>query len=315
MAQFVVHCANDKIWNLSELIMYLQQNQGGDVYLDFNPEAPDLTALGLYALLDQFEFRHVTIVTNNPFEQHDRYFVSNQSFRYFLSKYYEIDPALQVWNHNKVFMALYGRPTAARLGLAAHLSSRHESASHVHLAYGINSDELHMYELDKLLTYDANSIEPAGQLLRRMPLHLASPDNYVNTGYNYDKESVLTNYYADILVDVVGETFVQGKTFLPTEKTTRPMLLKKPFVVFASANYLDYLHQLGFRTFCEFWDETYDGYQGRERYLRILKLLDHIAGISRKDLIDMYQGMQSVLQHNWELLRSQTYSHKVTLIS
>lgn len=314
MNHFVVQCVNDKIWNLTELVRYLADNCGKQISIGINPEATDLTCLGLYDILDQFDFEQVTIVTNNPLEQHSKYQVSNQSFRYFLSDYHKIDPALHTWNQSKIFMAMYGRPTAARLGIAAHLLEHHASRSHIHFSYGTDPDELQMFELDKLLTYDIHSVEPVGRLINSMPVQIASNDNYTNIGYNFAQESTLTNKYADILVDVVGETFVQGQTFLPTEKTTRPMLLKKPFVAFASENYLDYLHQLGFKTFCNYWDETYDGYQGRERYLRILKLIDSLAQLSTQQLVDMYTDMQPILDHNHNLLQTQSYHTKVTQI-
>jgi hypothetical protein len=315
MNHFVVECVNDKIWNHAQLVRYLHSNRGQQITIGINPEATDLTVLGLYDLLDQFEFSHVTIVTNNPLEQHSKYQIKNRSFAWFLSDYHAMDPLLHTWNQSRVFMAMYGRPTAARLGIAAHLLQHHEEISHIHFSYGTSPDQLQMFELDKLLSYDIDSIEPAGKLIQRMPLTIADASTYVNTGYNFEQESTLTSRYADVLIDIVGETFVQGCTFLPTEKTTRPMLLKKPFVAFASANYLDYLHQLGFKTFCNYWDETYDGYQGRDRYLRILKLLDHLASMSVAQLVSMYESMRPVLEHNWELLRSQTYLRKVALIT
>jgi hypothetical protein len=48
----------------------------------------------------------------------------------------------------------------------------------------------------------------------------------------------------------------------------------RPFIVMGSKNFLIYLRQMGFKTFYEFWNEDYDGYEGKEKYLQILKLID-----------------------------------------
>jgi hypothetical protein len=120
--------------------------------------------------------------------------------------------------------------------------------------------------------------------------------------------------YPNILVDIVGETHVLGKTFFPTEKTFRPMWLKKPFIIFASKDYMAYLRQMGFRTFSDFWSEDYDGYEGRDRYIRILKLIDEISKKPVSELESMYWDMQYTLDHNYSVLYSKTYQTKISAI-
>ena len=69
---------------------------------------------------------------------------------------------------------------------------------------------------------------------------------------------------------------------------------------------------MGFKTFYEFWDEDYDGFEGKEKYLRILKLIDSIAKKSILELLDMYNSMQYILEHNANLILTQTYNKHVT---
>ncbi len=82
----------------------------------------------------------------------------------------------------------------------------------------------------------------------------------------------------------------------------------------ASKDYIDYLLQMGFQTFYEFWSEDYDGYQGRERYMKILALIDELAKKSKKELEEMYQAMQPILDHNYNLLLTQSYNKTITKI-
>jgi hypothetical protein len=138
-------------------------------------------------------------------------------------------------------------------------------------------------------------------------LYLAPPDRYTHCN-GYDFSDPLTNFYQDILIDIVVESHVAGDTFYPTEKTVRPMWLKKPFIVFASKDYLEYLRQLGFKTFYNYWSEDYDGYEGRDRYVKILELIASLAKKSSAELEEMYQDMQLILEHNYNLLLTQSYN-------
>jgi hypothetical protein len=138
---------------------------------------------------------------------------------------------------------------------------------------------------------------------------------YTNTGYNFDKEPVLTTRYQDIFVDIVGETFVDGVTFFPTEKVIRAMLLKKPFIVYGSECFLEYLRQMGFYTFNDYWDECYDGYQRQQRLSKMIEVIDSLSSKPLSVLADMLQHMNPLLEHNYQLLAKQTYTYKVSLIT
>lgn len=308
--RFVVACASDKIWNQAELLKFLADHQRQSINLIVNPEAIPLDTLGLYEILDCFEFEQVVIETRNLLEKpHNRYTVRSYWANRFLLETVDVDPALHTWNQRKRFITMYGRPTANRLGIAGHLLKNHATASHIHFSSGTGPDDLEFFELDRLAEYRTESIVDAGFLMQQLPLALGDRSGYVCTGYDFSDS--LTEFYKDALIDLVSETHVNGNTFYITEKTLRPMWLKKPFVIFATRDYLDYLHQMGFKTFCEFWPETYDGYEGRDRFRMILELIDSIASKSNNELEFMYHSMKSVLDHNYNLLATQTYQKEI----
>lgn len=314
MNKFTISCTSDKIWNYNELLNFLIANQHNGIELNIEPEAICLETLGLYDLLDRFTFSQIKINTHNPLEYHKKYNLCYGGVKYWFTKIETIDPALHSWNQTKIFYCLFGRPTASRLGLAAHIYKKYKDNSHIHFSATTDLDELHQIELDKLLQYDINSIESAGTIIKKLPLLLSSPNLY--TKYNgYVFADPLTNFYKDIFVDILSESHVLGNTFFPTEKTIRPMWLKKPFIAFASKNYLCYLRQMGFRTFGDFWDETYDGYEGKDRYLKILTLIDTIANKSKTELNEMYWNMKYTLDYNYNLLATQSYTTIITKIN
>jgi hypothetical protein len=317
MNKFTIAGTSNKIWNYNDFLSFLIANQHGHVEIDIVPEAICLENLGVYNLVDKFSFKQINIKTWNPLENHPVYNILYKGHNFWFKKIEKINPELHTWNQSKLFYCLFGRPTASRLGLASHLYINYENQSHLHFSATTDEDELIQIELDKLLTYDINSIEPAGILIKKLPLLLSSSNNY--TKYNgYVYADPLTKLYQDILIDIVVESHVLGDTFFPTEKTIRPMLLKKPFIIFGSRDYLCYLRQMGFKTFqtpdLDFWSEDYDGYEGKNRYIRILALIDELAKKSKNELQDLYQAMQPILDHNYNLLQTQSYDTTITKI-
>lgn len=108
-----------------------------------------------------------------------------------------------------------------------------------------------------------------------------------------------TKYY----VDIVFESLTVGDTFAPTEKLIRSLITKKPFIVFAAPGYLQKLKHIGFRTFDQFWDESYDQYQLQARYQRILNVIVGLVRLSDNDFIDLVQQTQDIAEHNKNLLK------------
>lgn len=309
---YTVCVENEKLWHLTQLYDFLIKHQNQSIVLELNPEAPCLDNIGLYDILDQFTFKQVEIITANPLEKHDKYKITIQKVFYFFNKFnVPVNSLLHTWNKKKVFLCLYGRPNANRLGILSYMHQHYKDLSLLGCqAHVQDEDERARFELDKLFKYRAESIAEFADIGNQFPLTIADSKQYQRIN-EMPIEDILLPLYQDILIDLVAETFVQGTTFFPTEKTGRPIMLKKPMIIMASQNYLDYLHQMGFKTFCDFWDENYDGYEGKERFLRILKLIDTLAQKSVAELEQMYQDMQPILEHNFLLLQSKKYNTNI----
>jgi hypothetical protein len=57
-------------------------------------------------------------------------------------------------------------------------------------------------------------------------------------------------------VGIVSET--SQEEFFPTEKVYKSLMLGHPFIVYGGPNYLSKLHKMGFKTFSDWIDESYD---------------------------------------------------------
>jgi hypothetical protein len=121
----------------------------------------------------------------------------------------------------------------------------------------------------------AYAVSPWHKLVQAIP---SIDDMSVSDQYHgaMDTNLSLLKFYNQFQIEVVAETMCAGISFFPTEKTFRPITGRRPFLVFGSIHFLNNLRSLGFRTYSECWDESYDQYQGQERWQRIRQVIDDI---------------------------------------
>jgi hypothetical protein len=315
---FKIIPADNFIWNQKELIDFLIVHRGSPIELSTNQEGCCGKSIGVYQLLEQFKYTQVKLYTANSIEHHDKYeIIADPHTWKFLKVSKKIEADFQQWNCRKIFGTVFGRPIWHRIGIAAHLYANHADKSLVGFFSDPNNiDQRELFEIQKLFQNDNNSFINFANTLKYFPLRHSEVSDYA-PGYSMTDEftNQTKTIYQHFLIDIVAEPFTSGDCFFITEKTIRPMLLKKPMIVMASKNHLDYLHQMGFRTFSDFWSEEYDGFEERDRYLKILELIDLIAKKSINELKDMYMAMQYTLNHNYNLLMSQSYKNNIVKIN
>ena len=143
-------------------------------------------------------------------------------------------------------------------------------------------------------------VQSAVELLQAAPLTIDSIDQYpiLNpTTLN------ITKVYPSFFVEIVNLTYWSGDTFYIDEKIWRPMLMRTPFVVHGPQNFLPRLRALGFRTFDTWWDEGYSEDPPDYQLKEITNIIKQLAKKSVDELQAMYADMQSVLEHNYQLLK------------
>jgi hypothetical protein len=305
------------IWNKQELVAFLAKHQGGVIDLEI-AEGACLRSLGLFDLLDAFNFRSITIRSFNLVQEPYRNYKLQGhalSFRYFnVPPEVDYTPYHQ-WTGKHIFGALYNRPTWSRIGLASHLQVNHSAATSLNFRFNPHDpDQRGVFELDQLFAVHPESIANFGKIYSQLPVQLEEQDSYTMGGTAKSHTDQLAQFYSDFLIDVVAETFLKGRSFYPTEKTTRPMLLKKPFILMGPKCFLIHLRQMGFKTFHDFWDEDYDGYGMKQRYTQILDLIDSIAKKTETELQYMYKQMQPILEHNHQLLLTKQFTREITYV-
>jgi hypothetical protein len=126
-----------------------------------------------------------------------------------------------------------------------------------------------------------------------------SPDNR-----NFQLPRSLINLGKKYLFEITFETMTLGTTFTPSEKTVRTIVAKKPFVVYAPRNFLANLRNLGFQTFGDLWDESYDILEGPPRYRALMKIVQETASLPPAEQLALHQVGQNICNHNHKILKA-----------
>jgi hypothetical protein len=86
------------------------------------------------------------------------------------------------------------------------------------------------------------------------------------------------------------------------------MWFRKPFILLAPPGTLQYMHEHGYKTFNDFWDESYDLCTNHEERLgKIFEVIRYIESKSIEELKEIYKEMESILLHNRKQVESNIY--------
>ena len=102
------------------------------------------------------------------------------------------------------------------------------------------------------------------------------------------------------LIQVVTETAYNGKKQHLTEKSFKPIVMQQPFILQSCKGSLEYLRRYGFKTFGEFWDESYDEFDDDRRTEEIGKLLFDINTMSQKEKASLQNAVSKTVEYNYQ---------------
>lgn len=327
--------SDSQITNHTHLMtqLYSAVENDCDIVIDIYLEGPCCETIGLYRLLDEFcsntnfPQTRISIQTANLIECHDKYKILRNS------KYWYEVTQIQDWlktnsysenfEPQKHFGNFVGRSTWYRLWIAAvlHKYYNNQTLQTFHSALGCNyvippNDGIFdVLGLDDLNQFACNDFPAVVEFLLRCPIINSPTDitkiqtikTYVPVTNNncyplqHPANLMIESFYSDIFVDIVCETKVLGNSLFLSEKTWRPIVAQRPFVLMSNINSLKNLRRLGFKTFDSWWPEDYDEYSDQDRVREILKIIDVIAQWPLEKCHKVLYEMQSVLMHNYQV--------------
>jgi hypothetical protein len=275
---------------VSKTVLELKENIIDSIYFKIN-EGPDLNKLKYkkHLFLDWLREQNVdqnkiTIEADNLTQDENVWpnYVRNFNENPFL--YGQDLKFVSENNIKKQFGMFIGSSRWPRLYFASYMFKNYKEQC-------IMSFNQHLVN-DSLLYEKTNNDDKVKQMVEAFKKHLPLNIDIKSNNYiHYDRACDICSLYNNFNIDLVFETWWEGQTFMPTEKTARPLLTKTPFIAFGPKHYLKNLKRLGFKTFNEYIPEDYDNYEGLERLHKIAEVVDTVKDLNKT-------VMEPILEHN-----------------
>lgn len=124
------------------------------------------------------------------------------------------------------------------------------------------------------------------------------PKNYPAMGKDQD---IYKKPYEHSACSLISETNVNNDIFI-TEKLWKPIICGHFFIVHGNYLYLQKIRELGFQTFGQYFDESYD--IERDPSLRTEKIVELIESLKGFNWKDAYLSSQKLREHNCNIFWS-----------
>ena len=129
-------------------------------------------------------------------------------------------------------------------------------------------------------------------------------DNWDKIFGKLGRNNILRMLFENSFVAVVSESRFAQPTANFSEKTLKAIIHHKPFILVAPPHTLKYMREeFGFKTFSDFWDESYDEEEiHSERMKKIFDIIDDIENKPLKELEEIYTQMKEIINYNFNIV-------------
>ena len=133
-----------------------------------------------------------------------------------------------------------------------------------------------------------------------------------------DEEDLVTNraehqqsihkYYQETYFSVISETtFYENVPFL-SEKIFKCIAMGHPFVLIGSPNTLQYLKELGYRTYHPYINEDYDKIEDHgDRAIAIVNEIERLCNLKGSEFRNWHAKVREIAQYNYRVLKGRNY--------
>jgi hypothetical protein len=150
--------------------------------------------------------------------------------------------------------------------------------------------------------------------VRLLPEHYEVPQFSSNipgaTGTGFVKNQLFNNLWGEIYIQpepyidtyfsLVSETVFNYPHSFRTEKTAKPIVMGHPFIVAANPGFYRDLHQLGFQTFGQLIDESFDSIDNDSD--RLARIVATVGDLCSADMLQFTRAAESICKYNQQHL-------------
>lgn len=159
---------------------------------------------------------------------------------------------------------------------------------------------------------DYTNSKNISELLKKLPFDIDESDrsNHGPAGFGlneFDADLPFNPiHYKNTFISVVMCAFPFDENGCHLHSSTfNPIYCGHPVIQFGPKGHLKELRRRGFKTFGEWWDESYDMLENPwDRFKAILKVVEELSNKSKGEMLKMYIEMKSTLQHNSDLINN-----------
>ena len=134
------------------------------------------------------------------------------------------------------------------------------------------------------------------RLTQEHELPWVKPEDYPEWGLDQD---ITERPYVDTVCSLISETNDNDTDVFMTEKIWKPIIAQHVFVVHGNHLYLQKLREIGFKTFGDYFNESYDLENDRDKKIDKIVLL--CKDLKTKNWQDIYRQNIALRKHNYDM--------------
>ncbi len=197
--------------------------------------------------------------------------------------------------------------------MLAYLALKHDLLSNSIFSFlnGFNFNEEYIQQTIGKFVSDNSYKKYIKQIHGLIPYELDTQHLPTEQKSGFSTENTKKEWYTSTYVHLISETrFQNGQTPFISEKTWRPIANLQPFIMVGNHHSLRVIHDLGFKTFHPFIDESYDEETNyRVRMEKIEKEIVKLNNMPIQELHDWYHSVKDILIHNQNHLNTLAHIH------
>jgi hypothetical protein len=320
-----IEVSGDLWYNEQAVKQQLEQLPGhAEITLDLRSEGPSLCRLGIMAVIDAWLAQHrlppdvVTITRwSNSGESvaYKKFKCSVPSHFWRYAREYQL-PAEQSFGGAKsnLFGLFLGRATISRNVIMYQVQQHWANRFLISRLPSFTPEGTRMPEPWHIVNHlgwrnHESLIEWAGQDQQKIIDWFACQsftsldnrnhrDQFGDPNNHFVHNRSMISHYHKFNIELVCESYTLGQTFFPTEKTVRPIVATRPWIIYAAPGYIQQLKSMGFGSFDTLWDESYDQLEGPARWSAMKTVIQQLVDLDSDALNSVLHQAHAIALHN-----------------
>ena len=166
------------------------------------------------------------------------------------------------------------------------------------------------YSTQSFSKFDKNKIINGYNRLQKIKYNKLDVSNFESIDGRYLELDNLELYKNSYFSLVTETEFFEKWSSYTTEKVLKPIQQLHPFIVLGRPHTLKYLKSYGFKTFSDFWDESYDEeIINSKRIFKVYNLFQELCNKTDNEWYELINSMKDILIYNRNVLKKYSYKN------